>query len=87
MKKITIKRLVYHSPNSGAILYGDVEYNGRLSDENILGSVHEIGKTKWYGNQLWLMRDNEMIYRITVEPFTQYQKRWYELLWDQIRRV
>ena len=87
MKKIIVKRLVYHSPASGNVMYGATEFDGRLSDDNILGSVHEVGKTQWINGQLWAMRGAEMIYRITVEQFTQFQKRWYELLWDQIRRI
>ena len=87
MKCIPVKRLMYHSPNSGEILIGDVEYDGRLTDENILGSVHEVGKTQWIGNNLWFMRDEQFVYRITVETFYQYQKRWYEVFWDKIRRL
>ena len=87
MKKIIVKRLVYHSPDNDTILIGAEEYDGKLTDNNILGAIHEIGKTVWIGANLWTIRDNIPIYRITVEPFTQYQKRWYELLWDQIRRV
>jgi hypothetical protein len=87
MKKIIVKRLVYHSPASGETFYGGTEYDGRLDDYNILGSVHEIGKTQWVGDQLWAIRDTELIYRITVEEFVQFQKRWYELLWDQIKRI
>lgn len=67
MKKIAIKRLVYRHLNTGEIYYGGQEYDGNLSDENILDSIHEIGKTEWratnwvgpgdeWKNELWLLK-------------------------------
>jgi len=87
MKKIKIKRLMYHSPNSGEVFYGGEEYDSNLSDDNILGAIHEIGKTTWQNGQLWSMRDGYLIYRITVETFTQYQKSWYDKVLDALRRI
>jgi len=87
MRKAVTKRLLYHSPNSGRVYIGGTTYDGNLSDENILGSVHEVGKTAWIGDQLWLMRCGDMLYRITVEEFTQYEKTWFDYLLDWIRRV
>jgi hypothetical protein len=86
MKKIQIKRLVYIG-NCGESYIGGVEYDSALSDANILGSVHEVGKTEWIGNILWLLRDGVPSFRITVQPFTQYQKSWYDYLIDTIRRI
>lgn len=87
MKKTTIKRLVYYSPASGDVFYGGEEYDGHLTDENILGAIHEVGKTAWYNNCLWTVRGNELIYRITVEEFVQYTKSKLDLLLDAIRRI
>lgn len=87
MKKTTIKRLVYYSPASGEVFYGGEEYDGRLTDENILGAIHEVGKTAWYGDSLWTVRGNDLIYRITVEEFIQYTKSKLDLLLDAIRRI
>ena len=87
MKKTVIKRLVYHSPASGEVFYGGEEYDGRLTDENILGAIHEVGKTAWYGDSLWAVRGNDLIYRITVEEFIQYTKSKLDLLLDAIRRI
>ena len=87
MKRITVKRLMYHSPNSGKTYIGGLTYDGDLTDANILGMVHEVGKTAWIGDELWLVRGDQLVYRITVEPFTQYQKSWYDLIMDWIRRV
>lgn len=87
MKKIIVKRLMYHSPASGDTFCGGETFDGNLSDDNILGAIHEVGKTTWVGDQLWAIRGNDLVYRITVEEFVQYQKRWFELLWDQIRRI
>ena len=95
MKRIKVKRLLYHSPNSGEVFYGGEEYDGNLTDDNILGSIHEVGKTVWTcpsaygvnGKELWTSRDNALVYRITVETFYQYQKSWYDWLLDAIRRI
>ena len=86
MKKVIVKRLAY-SMGYGDVKYGSVEYDGSLTDENILGSVHEVGKTQWIGSSLWLMRGNVPLYKITVETFPQYTKSWYDYLLDAIRRI
>lgn len=90
MKKIATKRLVYHHLGTNEIYYGGFEYDGNLTDENILGAIHEIGKTEWCPNGYGLYQLNakgELVYRISVETFYQYQKSWYNLLWDWVRRV
>lgn len=86
MKKIIVKRLVY-SDGQGNTIIGAEEYNSALDDFNILGAVHELGKTKWIGNSLWALHAGIPAYRITVETFYQYQKRWYELVLDAVRRI
>lgn len=86
MKKIQIKRLVYTNCYGEEYIGGN-EYDCALTDNNILGSVHEVGKTQWIGNTLWTMRNGVPSLRITVQTFVQYQKRWYELLFDTIRRM
>ena len=86
MKQIKVKRLVYTNYR-GSRMIGGVEYSGTLTNENILYSVHEIGKTAWLGNELWLMRGDIPEYRITVEPFYQYQKSWYDKVLDALRRI
>ena len=86
MKKILVKRVVYID-HYGKEYIGGEEYSGSLSNHNILCSRHEVGKTQWFGNELWVMRDGVPTYRITVSPFYQYQKRWYELLLDAVRRI
>jgi len=86
MKKITIKRVVYHDGNGKEII-GGKEYDGKLTNENILGALHEVGYTKWIGSNLWVMKNGIPVYRVTVEPFVQYQKSWYDLVLDAIRRV
>lgn len=87
MRKIIVKRLLYRSGRTGEVLIGNTTYDNHLTDDNILGSVHEVGKTAWIGNQLWLVRDNDMIYHITVGQFTRYEKTWFDSLLDWIRRV
>lgn len=86
MKKIKVKRLIYDNCR-GERAIGAVEYDGHLTDDNILGSIHEIGKTVWIGNSLWLLRFGVPTYQITVGTFYQLQKRWYELVLDALRRI
>lgn len=87
MKRITVKRIVYHNPNSNEFFIDGNEYDGRLTNENILGAFHERGYTHWDGNQLWIIKDGKYIYRLTVEEFTQYQKQWYDHFLDWVRRI
>ena len=67
MKVIKAKRLVYSKLGCSEVIYGGVEYDSDLSDENILNSVHELGKTKWlptnwvgpgdkWEDELWLLK-------------------------------
>ena len=86
MKKIQIKRLVY-SDGYGNNILGAQEYDSKLDNFNILCSIHEVGKTQWIGDSLWALQSGIPTFRITVEPFYQYQKRWYELLLDAVRRI
>lgn len=86
MKKIQVKRLIY-TDGASPDRIGEHDYDGALSDYNILCSVHEVGKTQWIGPSLWLMKNGRPIYRITVGTFTQYQKSWYNLLFDAVRRI
>lgn len=87
MKRVKIKRLLYHSPASGEIFYSAEQFDGNLTDYNILCAFYEVGKTAWIGDNLWLLRDNIPIYRITVESCIQYQKTWFDLMLDAIRRI
>lgn len=95
MKRIATKRLVYYGVGNGKIHYGGEEYDGKLTDDNILGSVHEVGKTQWMpahwredGQELYLLNKcGDMVYRIEVETFYHYEKSWYNLLFDSIKRI
>ena len=95
MKKITVKRLIYSSNYhalwgeqlSSTVIIGDEEYDSNLSDDNILGTIREIGKWDWassYGN--CLVRSDGKMY-VRVHTFYQYQKSWYNLLSDSIKRI
>lgn len=105
MKKIAVKRLAYYNQTTKDIQWGAEEYDGNLTDENILGSIHEVGKTQWlptnwvgpgdkWENELWLLKPDPNnpnvkypVARICVETFYQYQKSWYNLLFDSIKRI
>lgn len=90
MKIIKVKRLRYDNLRTHEICYGGVEYDGHLTDDNILGGIHEIGKTEIgiKGYNLYQKNQNgEYIYCITVETFYQYQKTWFDNLMDGIKRI
>lgn len=87
MKKMMTKRLIYTSEGTGEEFIGANEYDGHLTDANILDSIHEVGKTAWIDETLWLLRDDVPIYRISVECFYQYTKSWFDLLLDAVRRI
>ena len=87
MKKTIIKRLTYYAPHTGETMYGAEEYDAHLSDANILGAIHEVDKTTWIGEKLWLLVEDEPTYRIDVERFYQYTKSWFDLLIDTVRRA
>ena len=86
MKKILIKRLIF-TDNMGTECIGSVEFDGHLTDDNILGAFHEVGRTTWIGESLWTLRAGIPQYRVSVGTFYQYQKRWYELILDAVRRI
>ena len=75
MKCIAVKRLIYYAPYTGEIMFGAEEYDIHLTDENILGAFHEVGKTAWINNSLWILRAGIPVYQITVEKFYQPKKR------------
>lgn len=94
MKKIKIKRIIY-APNystlwkeqlSTDIGIGEEEYDGKLTDYNILSAMVEVGKWEWgtYGD--CLVREDGLQYA-RVRTFYQYQKSWYNLLSDSIKRI
>ena len=87
MKKRKIKRIVYTSTTTGESFLGATEYDGALTDDNILGAFHEIGKTEWIDGNLWVVRDNQLLYRLAVEPTIQYTKSWYDWLLDAVKRI
>lgn len=96
MKAIKVKRLVYSHLGTGEVLYGGEEYDGDLSDENILGSVHEIGKTEWlttnwvgpgdkYEDELWLLvpdSNNPQVKYPTYRIFVDTFYRYEKTWWD-----
>ena len=89
MRKVKVKRLVYNHLGTGEVHYGGSEYDGNLTDENILGALFTIGKHEWHPGMVGIYQLNangELAYRITVATFYQYQKSWYDLLFDKIRR-
>jgi hypothetical protein len=89
MKKIITKRLLYKSMLTGEIHLGATEYDGHLTNENILGAIYTIGEHIWYNDYSLYQLDNTgmPIYQIYIEQVEQYQKSWYDLLIDEIKRI
>lgn len=90
MKRVTTKRLLYKSMLTGEIHLGATEYDGHLTNENILGAIYEVGKHEWCPYDLSLYQKNQngdLVYQIYVEQFEYAEKSWYNLLWDWVRRV
>ena len=92
MKRIKIKRLVYHHLATNEEHYGGYEFDGNLTDENILGALFDFGKHEWipnFGHTVMYQYNNqgELVYRISVETFYRYEKSWYNLLADNIKRI
>ena len=90
MKRIKVKRLLYKSLLTGEVHLGAAEYDSHLTNENILGVIYEVGKHEWHPGMEGIYQVNandELVYRITVETFNRYQKSWYNLLWDWVRRI
>lgn len=95
MRKIAVKRIIY-APNyatlwreqfSPEVCIGGEEYDGKLTDHNILSAMIEVGKWYWassYGD--CLIRADGLQYA-RVHTFYQYQKSWYNLLSDSIKRI
>ena len=90
MRKIKVKRLIYNHLGTGEIHYGGYEFDGNLTDDNILGTIFTLGKHQWRPNGYGMYQLNqkgELVYRIGVETFYRYQKSWYNRLWDCVRRI
>ena len=86
MKRIAVKRIIY-TDSQGKEYFDSREFDGQLSDCNILGFVHEVGKTKWHGGCLWTLKDGKRQYRIHVERFWHYEKAWYDHPLDWFLRL
>ena len=90
MKRVITKRLLYKNMLTGEILFGATEYDGHLTNENILGTIYEVGKHEWCPYDLSLYQknqDGDLVYQIYVEQFEYAEKSWYNLLADNIKRI
>ena len=92
MKKVWKKRIILYCPWTDEEIIGAEEYDGKLSDENIFFSFHEIGKTGWYPTnpdheELWYLKDCGEVrlpyYKVGIDDF------YIEIptLWDKIKKA
>lgn len=90
MKRIKVKRLLYKNMLTSEVHLGATEYDGYLTNENILGAIYEVGKHEWCPHNLSLYQKNQngdLVYQIYVEQFECAEKSWYNFFWDWIRRI
>ena len=90
MKRVIVKRLLYRDMRNNNVFYGGEEYNGHLTNENILASIYTVGKHEWCPHCLSLyQRDSNgnFKYQIYVNQFEYAEKSWYNLFWDWVRRI
>ena len=98
MKRIVKKRLSYYCPWTKEVMYGAIEFDGNMSDENILGSVHEKGKTAWLPTypdypELWLLkplpanpRVRQPVYKIEVDSYVVEVPSFFDKLKAALRK-
>ena len=90
MKRVIVKRLMYRDMRTNHVFYGGEEYDGKLTNYNILGSIYESGKHEWcpYCLSLYQKDSNgNFKYQIYVNQFEYAEKSWYNLFWDWVRRI
>lgn len=94
MRKIKKKRIILYCPWTKEVVIGAEEYDSALSDDNILGAFHEVGKTEWmwendpfYQTELWYLKEQNGLrtpyYKVDVSDF------YIEVpsFWDKVRNA
>ena len=92
MKKIMKKRVIFYCPWTEELVIGAEEFDGTLSDDNILGAFYETGKTAWCPthqdyDELWYLKEYKNLrvpyYKIEIEKF------YVEVptFWDKIKEA
>ena len=89
MRKIIIKRVFLIDEDHQQMMILSQDFIGTLPDQAILDALFEIGKDVWIGNSMYhLVRQNGQIHhlRYEVHTVTQYEKSWYNIIFDAFRR-
>ncbi len=92
MKKIMKKRVIFYCPWTGEKIIGAEEFDGTLSDDNILDAFHETGKTMWCPthpdyDELWYLKPCGKVrlpyYKVLIDDF------YIEVptFWDRIKNA
>ena len=90
MKRIIVKRLLYRDLENNHMYYGGEEYDGNIETYNILCTIYEDGKHEWGPSYKSLYQKNangEWRYQIYVNQFEYAEKSWYNLMFDNIKRI
>lgn len=93
MKKIMKKRIILYCPWTKEEIIGAEEFDGTLSDDNILEAFHEVGKTVWmwendpfYQTELWYLKEQYGIkmpyYKVGIDDFYIEVPTW----WDRMKK-
>lgn len=96
MKKIKKKRIVLYCPWAREVIIGAEEFDSALSDDNILGAFHEVGKTVWlwendpfYQTELWYLKEQNGIrlpyYKVEVREFYIDVPTFWDKVKDALR--
>jgi len=94
VKKIRKKRIILYCPWTKEVIIGAEEFDSSLSNNNILGAFHEVGKTVWmwendpfYQTELWYLKEQNGLrvpyYKVDISDF------YIEVpsFWDKVKNA
>lgn len=89
MRKIEVKRVFLVDEAHEVSLLVAPDFSP-LPDQEILGALFEIGKDVWVGDTMYhMVRQNGQarLLRYEIRVITQYEKSWYNMILDVLRRI
>lgn len=96
MKKIMKKRVIFYCPWTEELVIGAEEFDGALSDDNILGAFYETGKAIWRPtihpdyDELWYLKETKMglrlpYYKVEIDNFYIEVPTFWDKIKDALR--
>ena len=89
MRKIEVKRVFLVDETHEVSLLVAPDFSP-LPDREILGALFETGKDVWVGDTMYhMVRQNGQarLLRYKIRVVTQYEKSWYNMVLDALRRI